>query len=742
MQKKNGQLVKTASGWTQMLGIWLIGLCLFGLTSCLELPAGSGIPHAEVHPLNDWEYHWGDAPAPPPADWHAVSPPLNPPERQGNHWLWLRAKLPTLHPYDSLYLRGIDEEFEVWLRGSKIYSFGQMPPTSRYYIGFPWHMIPLSGASGDYVYFRIYSDSRHIGIFGQPSLGAPAAHLQQLLLQDLDRLVVGFLLIFIALLVFLLFVREPIKGYGFLGLAAASLGTYLICRTEIKQLYALGPATWKWLEYAGLFCGVPALCWFLNGLFPGRARKLWSGLILLQIGVEVVCLALAAAGLISIQDTSQPFLLMTLASMGLGLGVVVTGFRRLGSSGVLVLAGILAMCAFTGYDILAALRWVPWVRPVAHWGLLMLLLSMVLALRDQVEKLYHDKRVAEEANRTKTEFLTSVSHEIRTPLNAILGFSELLAKDLARNRQASEYVGIIHQAGQTLLLLINDILDLSRIEARRMPVHPRAVALHALLSEIHQLFRLGMNAKSLDWEIHVAENVPERVTLDDVRLRQILLNLVGNAQKFTHQGGVTLNLSAEPHAPDAEAVNLRFEVSDTGIGIPPAELERVFQAFYQVERSDRRSYGGTGLGLSISRRLAELLNGTMAVESVVDQGTRFILKLKDVPVLIKTESDGWDLAQAPSWLEAAEQDEQEAVAASAELPPEVRQPLFQSLQELRQNKSISRIQKYADEIESTGARLGNAWLMQFGQRLKEALRVFDIGQINALLDQLSQGLKG
>ncbi len=735
--------------WLLQLGLVLSCLCLPVQASDLGL---GGIPYPKVSSLSGWQYRWGDSPLDADAQpvwlkaetgWQNLDPPLNPPGRQNSPWLWLRVRLPQLHAYDSLYLRGIDERFEVYLHQQVIYRFGDLPPHNRVYPGFPWHMIPLQAQDSEqWLYLRIHSTSRHIGIFGTPRLGSPAAHLQLLMLQDLDRIVVGCLLIFIGLLVYLLFSRQPVKGYRLLCLFAVTIGAYVLCRTEIKQIFGLSPAVWKWIEYIGLFISVPALCLFLNRLFGRRGAKIWQGLIWLQVTVCTVSLLLAAGGVLSIQDTTTPFLLLTLGNMLVGLTVVFWGFRSQGENGRLVMTGLLALCLFTGLDILVSLKWIPWIRPIGHWGLLLLMISLVFLVKQQVEQAYHDKRVAEEASRTKSEFLTNISHEIRTPLNAILGFTDLLAKEFQKHPKATEYLQIIHTSGQTLLMLINDILDLSKMEAQRMQLHNSPVQLRQLSEEIHQLFRLSMQQKGLSWELDLDPDLPRCVMLDGVRLRQILLNLVGNALKFTDSGGVKLKMSCvDCAAPETQSepetrVSLNISVSDTGIGIPVAEQARIFEPFYQVERNSQRRFAGTGLGLSITSRFVELLGGKLEVSSEPEKGTCFSFEISHVEIVEVTDVvDEQD--ELVTWLEAAAEADSDVI----ELPLAISQPLLTQLQELQQNKSISKIQKFADHLVETAAQIQNTRLAQFGQQLKKALQHFDIGQINALLDQLKQSLQ-
>lgn len=712
--------------------------CALSLSACSLQELASGLPYPAVVPANKWEYHWGEPSGQlddqhPQANWQPLATPLNPPGRQGNHWLWLRLKLPYVHSYDSLYLRGIDEQFVVYAKGYEIYHFGELPPQSRYYPGFPWHMIPLQPQySKDYLYFRIYSSGRHIGIFGEPRIASSGAHLQVMVLQDLEHVVVGCLMIFIGLLVCLLFLNQPLQGTRLLCLFAVTIGLYIICRTEIKQLYLYAPVAWKWLEYLSLFTAVPALCFYLNRMFNSPYLQLWNRLIGVLAIEAAGSLALAALGVVSLPLLAMPFLLLTLANMLLGLYILGRSFRQHGRNAWLILLGISCLCLFTGTDILVSLKWLPWMHPVSHWGMLILLVTMVLLTKNQVEEVYHARKVAEEANRAKSEFLTNISHEIRTPLNAILGFTDLLAKELKQNPKAAEYLQIISTAGQTLLLLINDLLDLSKIEAQRMHLQPTPVQIRQLLEEIHQLFRLGMQEKGLSWELQLDENLPRTVEIDGVRLRQILLNLVGNALKFTAQGGVTLSVSC--HERDAShSIDLNFRVQDSGIGIPPQALEQIFEPFYQVESHSQRRFGGTGLGLAITQRLVALMGSRLEVESQLQQGTCFCFELKEIPY----HAESVTLEQELPWFEVASQDK---AVRSLNLSVSRRQPLLQQLLELQQNKSINRIQKFADELLEIGAQLENARLLQFGQELKQAVQVFDIGQINALLDQLRQAL--
>ncbi|WP_441248123.1 HAMP domain-containing protein [Kitasatospora sp. McL0602] len=238
------------------------------------------------------------------------------------------------------------------------------------------------------------------------------------------------------------------------------------------------------------------------------------------------------------------------------------------------------------------------------------------------------------ASTYKSEFLANMSHELRTPLNSLLILAQLLAQNPGRNLTAKqvEYAGIIHSAGSDLLQLINDILDLSKVEAGKMDVSPERIPMHQLLDYVEATFRPLTSQKSLAFAVRTASDVPAELLTDDYRLRQVLRNLLSNAVKFTERGSVELRIEMveESRAPEAARRGgpvVAFGVVDTGIGIAPQHLETVFSAFQQADGTTSRKYGGTGLGLSISREIALLLGGAVTAESTPGQGSVFTLYL-------------------------------------------------------------------------------------------------------------------
>lgn len=255
-------------------------------------------------------------------------------------------------------------------------------------------------------------------------------------------------------------------------------------------------------------------------------------------------------------------------------------------------------------------------------------------LEQYSHQLEHQAQEAEAANRAKSKFLAHMSHELRTPLNAILGFAQLMERDSTTSARQRQSLATINRSGEHLLNLINDVLEMSKIEAQQIDLAPHSFDLYNLLQILQSMFQIRAEAKHLFLKFDIAPEVPRYILTDEGKLRQILINLLGNAVKFTAAGGVTLRVTADrserESSHDPCSISLFFEIEDTGIGIASEDVENLFKPFVQAANSVQ-SEGGTGLGLAISREFVRLMEGEIGLKSYLGQGSSFFFR---VPVIL------------------------------------------------------------------------------------------------------------
>jgi len=264
----------------------------------------------------------------------------------------------------------------------------------------------------------------------------------------------------------------------------------------------------------------------------------------------------------------------------------------------------------------------------------------IRAFNAELEKRIQERTVQlDAANKAKSEFLANMSHEIRTPMNAVLGYAELLGSMLEEKTQR-DYLESIKSSGRSLLTLINDILDLSKIEAGKLELQFEYVNSQSFFSEFERIFSLRLSEKGLKFILDISSGTPAGIYIDDARLRQIILNLIGNAVKFTEKGSIRLKVYTEnpqiikfSKNKTEEYIDLIIEVTDTGIGISREMQEEIFNPFIQGQGQNIKKYGGTGLGLAITQRLVQLMNGTIELKSELNKGSSFRIKIPGVSYL-------------------------------------------------------------------------------------------------------------
>ncbi len=343
-------------------------------------------------------------------------------------------------------------------------------------------------------------------------------------------------------------------------------------------------------------------------------------------------------------------------------------------------------------------------------------------------------REAETASRAKSEFLANMSHEIRTPMNAVIGYSDLLYNSVTDPQQRN-YLNAIRAGSRSLLMLINDILDLSRIEAGKMRLDFGPVSVRRLLSDVRHIFDLRATEQGITLEVSVGKGMPSAMMLDETRLRQVLFNLVGNAIKFTHEGEVTVRAIAkplgEPGDDDAEARYYRLvvTVSDTGIGIAPDQRSRIFEAFEQQEGQSSRRYGGTGLGLAISRKLVEMMGGELTVKSESGAGSTFKVVLPEVEATVEEAED-----------EGTPEESERLLAQTMSMQERgwLRESLAEDFgdewQDVRESGDPEQMKDFALRIVDWGQRHRSLSVTRYGEKLLADVEAFNLDAVNTALE--------
>lgn len=359
------------------------------------------------------------------------------------------------------------------------------------------------------------------------------------------------------------------------------------------------------------------------------------------------------------------------------------------------------------------------------------------------------KSVAENANKMKSQFLANMSHEIRTPMNAILGYSALL-KELTYGEEALAYLNAQQKAGTALTHLITDILDLSKIEADMLELQKDYTNVSIIFDELKEVFLLKLQEKGIRLYIKLDPSVPRLLLIDEVRVKQVLLNLVGNAVKFTEKGYIEVSANIERSEDNSNAVDLLFQVKDTGIGIPEEELELIFETFKQKDGQNNKRYGGTGLGLTISKRFVEMMDGEIKVSSILGEGSIFSVTIPNVLVGRDTTHEETDLTEQHQPEAGDKEDEgieedvtvdNNILAVNPDLLIEL-EGLYNGLwRDCSKSNRLADINTFGIRLKSLGETYNSNQIYRYANSLLEVVSSFNSKKIRALLEEYPKILK-
>ncbi|MBE9118383.1 response regulator [Lusitaniella coriacea LEGE 07157] len=583
----------------------------------------------------EWQYHWEKTEAIPPAatDWQS----LNLPDKLAvtrNATLWLRAPLPQgnwVSP--SLYLQGIPDLVDAYLDEEHIYHNRTLDSTSQF---LPkdnaWPIIPLpSNFENQTLLLRVHPERATtitLGFFSLPTVGSLQALIAQLIFQDLDQIGLGvfFLLCGLLPLAIALLKKAP-SAYLSFGFLAIISGIYTLTTVKTVLLLFENQNLLNFFHHLAFQFAPVSTCIFFEQIFgKGRrtiVRRLW------QIQAVYGVFALSAVGLRLISLSQSVYFAQIAYLIICSILVSIAIKKSIDGSweARLFTFGFAILVLFVIHDIFAYRFFIFLFQPRLYlWGMLGFILLLVVILerrfteaQGQLKRYAKDMELKnielQRLDRLKDEFLANTSHELRTPLHGIIGIADSLLDGVSGvlPQQAKQNLNLIVYSGKRLNRLVSDLLDFAQLKNERLELNLKLLGMREIAEVIFTLSRHLIGEKDVKLINSISQDIP-LVYVDENRIQQILHNLVGNSIKFTEKGIVEISATVTDSW-------MKVAVSDTGIGIPTEQLERIFSAFEQGDGSTAREYGGTGLGLAITKKLVELHGGKIWIESAVGRGS-------------------------------------------------------------------------------------------------------------------------
>ena len=567
-------------------------------------------------------------------------------------------KLPEeIEDKDYLLLKGSRQDFCVWIDGeirerysdAAERSFGKT--SASVYV-----IVPVSnndrGKEIKITYTSNYDEYR--GYLNGIGVGSQMGVLNRIMSEGGVHTIVAFIVLLAGIMFgivgmgFRMGMRKA-TGFGYLGAYAVMSAGWILTQSPIRQFYFRDTVSVDVIAYILLLVIPIPLIMYFNEMQKGRHAKIYLSCVVLYLIYFFVRMTLQIFNILDLMEAQYISIIIYISSIVLGFKCMIydmfTGYKEEMKEVLFGLTAIVIAYFAEAMYYINNRRDV--IGKYMSVGLIAFLIIMGYKSVKQVNYQEKKQREAIQANMAKTQFLANMSHEIRTPMNAVIGMSEIVLQEDNLSDTVRDQITSIHSAGNTLLSIINDILDFSKIESGKMEIVSNAYRFCDLIYDVTNMIKFRMKDKPIEFIVNVADEIPNALYGDEVRVRQILINLLGNAVKFTEQGRVTLSVSWKK---EGDMAWLSMEVEDTGIGIKQEDMERLFESFQRVDLQTNNKVEGTGLGLSICKQLCCMMGGDVLVSSQYGKGSRFTAVIPQ-----KIVNSEWTYAQALSRKKVSKQ---------------------------------------------------------------------------------------